>query len=103
MGENRFPTLPIAFYGAILLMCAIAFSILSRALIHQDGRDSLLGTALGRDFKGKISMVVYATAIPLCFLNRWLAMGLYVAIAVLWLVPDRRIEKRAGEAVRYSS
>lgn len=95
MGENHFPQIPIAFYGVVLLMCAIAFNILGFALIQQDGQDSPLASAIGRDFKGKISIAVYAAAIALSFLNRWLALGLYVAIAVLWLVPDTRIEKRA--------
>jgi len=79
-----------------LLLCAVAFRVLAFALTRQDGPDSPLAAALGRDFKGKISLAVYVTAIPFAFLNHWLAMGLYVAIAILWLIPDRRIEKRAA-------
>lgn len=95
MGENGFLLIPTAFYGAILLMCAVAFNVLSLILVRQDGPDSPLARALGGDFKGKISMLIYAAAIPLAFLNRWLALGLYVAIALMWLIPDRRIEKAA--------
>lgn len=92
-GENHFEALPVAFYGGVLMAAAIAYYILARALIASEGRDSALAKALGRDWKGKISVVVYAIAIPLAFLNAWLAMLLYVAVAVLWLIPDRRIEK----------
>lgn len=95
MGENHFSALTIALYGVILLMCSIAFIILGQTLIWADGEDSRLAAALGRDFKGKISMAVYAAAIPLAFVNGWLALGIYVAVALMWLVPDRRIEKRA--------
>lgn len=97
MGENHFQTLPIAFYGGVLLGCAVAFSILSFALVRQDGRDSPLARALGRDFKGKISMAAYAAAMPLAFVNRWLALAVYVALAILWLVPDPRIEKHGAD------
>ena len=93
MGENHFSALPVAFYGLILLMCAIAFGILARMLVRQDGEDSRLATAIGRDFKGNISIAACAAAVPLSFVNRWLAMGLYIAVAVLWLIPDRRIER----------
>ncbi|PQV62765.1 putative membrane protein [Abditibacterium utsteinense] len=95
MGENYFVPLTVALYGAVLWMCALAFRILAFALVRQDGDDSPLAAALGRDFKGKISIVVYAAAIPLSFVNRWLALGMYVAMSILWLVPDTRIEKRA--------
>jgi uncharacterized membrane protein len=93
MGENHFDTLPVALYGAVLLLAAIAYFILTRALISHHGRDSTIAAALGRDFKGKISMVFYAVAIPLAFVTAWLAWALYVLVAVMWLVPDRRIEK----------
>ena len=98
MGENHFETLPIAFYGAVLLMCAIAFKILILVLVKQDGGDSPLALALGRDYKGSLSVIIYAIAIPLSFVNRWLAMGMYVAVAILWLIPDSRIEKRAVDS-----
>jgi uncharacterized membrane protein len=77
----------------VLLLAAIAYYILTRALIAYEGRDSALAIALGRDWKGKISLVIYAIAIPLAFINSWLALLLYVSVAVLWLIPDRRIEK----------
>ena len=92
MGENHFAETPVALYGAVLLMAGLAYYILSRMLIKHDGRESAIATALGSDFKGKISMVIYAAAIPLSFVNRWLAVGLYVIVAAMWFVPDRRIE-----------
>ena len=92
MGENHFAETPVALYGAVLLMAAVAYYILSRMLIKHDGRDSAIATALGTDFKGKISLVIYAAAIPLSFVNRWLAVGLYVFVAAMWFIPDRRIE-----------
>jgi uncharacterized membrane protein len=93
MGENHFAPLPVALYGAVLLMAGIAYYILSRALIRHHGQDSPLATALGKDIKGKVSVFLYAIAVPLAFANRWLAIGLYVAVAVMWLIPDRRIER----------
>ena len=93
MGENRFAAWPVALYGTVLLFAAIAYFILARALISLHGTDSVLATALGRDFKGKISMVIYLAAIPLAFVKSWFACALYVLVAVMWLVPDRRIEK----------
>jgi uncharacterized membrane protein len=93
MGENNFQSLPVALYGTILGLCSLAFNILAWVMVRQDGGDSPLAVALGRDFKGKISLAIYAAAIPLAFVNRWLAVGIYVAIAILWLIPDRRIEK----------
>ena len=92
MGENHFAETPVALYGAVLLMSAIAYYVLSRTLIKHDGRDSAIATALGSDFKGRISVVIYAAAIPLSFVNRWLAVFLYVIVAAMWFVPDRRIE-----------
>ncbi len=93
MGENHFATWPVALYGVDLLLAAVAYFILARALISLHGRDSVLATALGRDFKGKVSVVIYLAAIPLAFVNVWISCGLYVLVAVLWLIPDRRIEK----------
>jgi uncharacterized membrane protein len=93
MGENQFASWPVALYGIVLLCSAIAYFILVRALISAHGPDSVLATAIGGDFKGKISPVVYAVAIPLSFVNSWVACTLYVVVAVMWLVPDRRIEK----------
>jgi uncharacterized membrane protein len=94
MGENGFASTPTAVYGFVLLMAAIAYLILQRAIIAKGGRDSLLAQAIGRDWKGKISPVFYSAAIPLAFVSRWLASGLYVFAALLWLIPDPRIERK---------
>jgi uncharacterized membrane protein len=96
-GENKFAPWPVALYGTVLLFAAIAYFLLTRALIALHGRESVLATALGRDFKGKVSVVIYAAAIPLAFLSSWLALGLYVLVAIIWLVPDRRIEKTLAQ------
>ena len=93
MGENRFASAPVALYGVVLLCAAIAYFILARALLSIHSPDSVLATALGADFKGKISIVIYLVAIPLAFVRSWLAGALYVLVVVMWLVPDRRIEK----------
>jgi TMEM175 potassium channel family protein len=93
MGENQFAAWPVALYGTVLLFAAVAYFILVRALLSLHGRESTLATALGRDFKGKVSMVIYAIAIPLAFVKSWLACAFYVLVAIMWLVPDRRIEK----------
>lgn len=94
MGENNFAAYPVSLYGVVLLFAAIAYFILARALLSIHASDSVLATALGRDFKGKVSMVICLIAIPLAFVSSWLACALYILIAVMWLVPDRRIEKR---------
>ncbi|MBW4469656.1 MAG: DUF1211 domain-containing protein [Stenomitos rutilans HA7619-LM2] len=91
-GENHFAALPVALYGIVLLFSAIAYFILSRMLIATHGKDSTLATAIGQDFKGKVSVVIYALAILLSFLNPWAACLLYVLVAVMWLIPDRRLE-----------
>jgi uncharacterized membrane protein len=93
MGENEFAPWPVALYGVVLLFAAIAYYILARALIAAHGTDSVLATALGSDVKGKVSVVAYAVAIPLALASSWLAFGLFVLVAIMWLVPDRRIEK----------
>ena len=93
IGENQFAAWPVASYGIVLLCAAIAYLILTRALIALHGNDSVLATALGRDIKGKISPVFYLMAIPLAFVNPWLASALYVVVAIIWLIPDRRIER----------
>jgi uncharacterized membrane protein len=94
MGENHFAAWPVALYGIVLLCSAIAYFILTRQLLAIHGKESELAIALGADFKGKISMVIYLVAIPLAFVRPWLAGALYVMVAIMWLVPDRRIEKR---------
>ncbi len=93
MGQNKFAAAPVALYGVVLLCAGIAYFILARSLLSIHAPDSLLATALGTDFKGKISMVIYLVAIPLAFVRSWLACACYVLVAVMWLVPDRRIEK----------
>lgn len=93
MGENHFAATPVALYGTVLFFAALAYSILTRTLIAHHGRDSALATAIGRDFKGNISLFFYALAILLSFVNSWLACSIYVLVAVMWLIPDRRIEK----------
>ena len=93
MGESRFATWPVAVYGFVLLAAAVAYFILTRSLISHDGKESTVATALGRDFKGKISVALYAAAIPLAFATPWLACALYVSVAIMWLVPDRRLER----------
>jgi TMEM175 potassium channel family protein len=94
MGENHAAPLPTALYGVVLLMAAIAWTILQTTIIAHQGPQSRLREAVGHDFKGKISIASYAAAIPLAFVIPWLAIGLYVFVALLWLVPDRRIESR---------
>ncbi len=93
MGENNFAVWPVAAYGVILLFAAIAYFMLAKTLVALHGRDSVIAVALGSDFKGKISIVLYLAAVASCALSRWIACALYVAVAVMWLVPDRRIEK----------
>ena len=93
MGENHFAPAPAALYGLVLLMAAVAYWILQRLIIAAQGRDSILQKAVGRDWKGKVSPLLYAIAIPLAFWSQWLSIALYVLVAVMGLVPDRRIEK----------
>jgi uncharacterized membrane protein len=93
MGENHFATWPVALYGGVLLCAAVAYYILSQTLIALHGRDSVLATAVGRDLKGKISALIYAAAIPIAFLDSWISLALYILVAIMWLIPDRRIEK----------
>jgi len=93
VGETSFSALPVAAYGVVLLMAGTAYSILARILVAIHGRQSALAVALGRDFKGWLSLSVYAAAIPVAFADPRISGGLYALVAVLWLVPDRRIEK----------
>jgi uncharacterized membrane protein len=93
MGHTQLAAWPIALYGTVLLLAAVAYFILTRALIALHGRDSILAAAIGRDSKGKISMGIYLIAIALSFASAGLAFALYIAVAVMWLIPDRRIEK----------
>jgi uncharacterized membrane protein len=98
VGENHFASAPSALYGVVLLMAAIAYWILQQAIIASQGPGSVLKRAIKGDWKGKLSPVLYAVAIPLAFVWRWAALTLYVLVALLWLIPDRRIEKVLREA-----
>jgi len=93
MDENHFAALPVAVYGVVLFMAAVGFTILVRALIARHGPNSTLARAVGPDRKGWVSLAMYGAAIPLAFVSRWIALALYVAVAITWLVPDRRIER----------
>src|SRR5690242_13699265 len=93
MGENHFAPLPTAVYGVVMLLAAIAYYVLQTTIIRHQGAHSKLASAVGGDVKGRMSPLLYAAAIPLSFVNEWIADALYVAVALIWLVPDRRIEK----------
>ena len=93
MGENHFTPLPTALYGSVLLLAGISYYVLQSLIVADQGRDSKLAVALGRDYKGRLSPLVYAVAIALSFVRPWLAGALYVLVALLWLIPDRRIER----------
>ena len=93
MGENHLKPAPTALYGVVLLMAAIAYWVLQRTIIASQGNDSLLAKAIGRDIKGKVSPLLYAIAIIAAFFEQWIAGGIYVFVALMWLVPDPRIER----------
>jgi uncharacterized membrane protein len=93
MGENHFAPVPTAAYGVVLLMAAIAYWVLQRTIVRSQGATSVLAAAVGRDAKGKLSPALYVAAIPLALVRPWLAGVLYTAVALIWLVPDRRIER----------
>jgi TMEM175 potassium channel family protein len=97
MGENAFASLPTAVYGVVLLLAGAAYWILQNAIIAHQSARSRLAAAVGKDMKGKLSLVLYAVAIPLAFANRLLADGLYVIVALIWLIPDRRIEAQLNQ------
>jgi uncharacterized membrane protein len=97
MGENYLAAVPVALYGSVLFMAGLAFTILCRALIAYEGKDSVLAIALGKDRKGRASLIIYAVAVPLSFVNSWLSIVLYVFVAVMWFIPDRRIERAVAE------
>jgi uncharacterized membrane protein len=98
MGENEFAAVPVASYGVVLLLAAIAYLVLQTVIVRHEGADSALRRAIGSDTKGKASAVIYAAAIPLALVNRWIGFGLEVLVALIWLVPDRRLEPRVGAA-----
>jgi len=97
LGENELTASTVGLYGGVLIMAGTAYYILVRVLLAGHGSDSILAKAIGRDFKGKISVVIYAMGIALACWLPWLAMALYVSVAIIWLVPDRRIEKHLSE------
>jgi uncharacterized membrane protein len=98
MGENHRIPVPTAAYGIVMLMAAVAYTLLQRQLLAREGPHSRLAKAVGTDFKGYLSLTLYTTAIPLAFVNTWISDALYLAVALIWLVPDPRIE-RQGEAI----
>ena len=100
MGENHFAKLPTAVYGGVLLAAGIAYYILQQLIIAQQGPHSRLKAAVGRDLKGKISPLIYIAAIGLAFVNQWISNLLYVIAALIWLIPDRRIESKMKEQLR---
>ncbi len=97
MGENHFASLPTAVYGVVLLMAAIAYTILQSSILAQEAANTVLATAVGNDKKGKLSLLLYLIAIPAAFVYQWLAAGLYVIVALIWLIPDRRIETKLNQ------
>ncbi len=97
MGENGFAPRPVLLYNLVLLLAAIAYFVLSRALVSHHGADSALAQAVGRDRKGVVSLVAYLAAVGLSFVNAWAAIAVSVAVALMWVVPDRRIEARIGK------
>jgi uncharacterized membrane protein len=94
MGENNFASLPTAIYGCVMLLSAIAYTILVYSIIAHQGERSKLQAAIGSDVKGKLSAALYVVAIPSAFIHRWIAFGIYVTVSLMWLAPDRRIEKK---------
>jgi uncharacterized membrane protein len=98
MGEEHLEPLPTAAYGGVLVMCAISWLILQTIIVARQGHDSALALALGGDVKGKLSFVSYLAAIPLAFVSPWLAVAIYVMVALMWFIPDRRMESRIGAA-----
>ena len=98
MGENHFAPLPTAVYGVVLLLAAVSYTILQTLIIAYQGEHSKLEEAVGKDSKGKLSMLLYIVAIPMAFVNQWISDGIYVLVALIWLVPDRRIESKLDES-----
>lgn len=97
MGENDFATVPVALYGMVLWLCAMAYYFMVRALLAHHGQDSVLRAAIGKDTKGLRSLYLYTAAIPLAFVAPWIALGLYVTVAIMWLIPDQRIESNLSK------
>jgi len=93
LGENHLEAQPVALYGGNLLLCAIAYFILQATILKFHGADFVLRKVIGKDYKGKVSAILYILAIPLAFVNVWIAISIYVAVAIIWIIPDKRIEK----------
>jgi uncharacterized membrane protein len=96
MGENRFAPVPTALYGVILLLAGCAYLLLQREILVREGRDSILAAAVGRGWKGRVSLLLYALGIALAFFRPWIAGLVYLSAALMWLVPDRRIERKVA-------
>ncbi len=93
MGENHFASMPVALYGGVMLMCALAFMLLARLMTRHEGAESKLALAFGKDYKTKLSLALYVAGVGVAFVNSWISLGCYVAVAVIWFVPDKRIER----------
>lgn len=99
IGEQHFAAVPMSCYGFILLMCAISYTLLQNKLIHLHGKDSLLHQAVRDDKKGKISLTFYILAIPLAFISTWISGFLFIAVALIWIIPDKRIERKINNTI----
>ncbi|MGH9846922.1 MAG: TMEM175 family protein, partial [Blastocatellia bacterium] len=97
MGENHFAPLPTAIYGAVMLLAGVAYLILQKTIVAQEGMDSKLAAAVGKDVKGKLSLALYIAAIPSAFVSQWISEAIYVLVAMMWLIPDKRIESKLNE------
>jgi uncharacterized membrane protein len=91
--ENHYAALPVAMYGVVLLMCGVSYYMLERVLIAHQSKDSALALAMGKDIKGVLSVVIYAVAIAMALVNPWISCALYVCVALMWFIPDRRVER----------
>jgi uncharacterized membrane protein len=96
-GENHFAAAPMSLYGFVLMMAAVAYTILQREILNEQGEDSLLAKAVGKDKKGKISLVLYAASIPCAYITTWITGFIFIFVALMWLVPDKRIEDRINK------
>jgi uncharacterized membrane protein len=97
MGENGFAQWPVFMYGLVMLFSGIAYYILTLALLAHHGKDSKIAIALGKDIKGKLSLIIYASGVAISFINSWVALSLYILVSIIWFVPDLRIEKTLSE------
>lgn len=100
VGRTSFSAVPTALYGVVLFMSAVAYFILQHLILKIHGQDSVLYKAIGKDYKGKISLVLYAAAIPLSFVSQWVSMAIYIGVALLWIVPDKRIEETLYKEIK---